>query len=90
MAAVHVYCKVCENQKDPNDCWCVIDTVKKTRHFECKVVCVKPAVSPESEVRHPETLDVDEWSPAYPRQGIVTRVLNWFSIPSGYTKVKTS
>ena len=92
MAAVYVYCKVCEHQKNPNDCWCVIDTVKKTRHFECKVVCVKPAVIPEPshEVRDPEDIQLEEWSSAYPRQTIVSRVLNWFSTPLGYTKVKTS
>lgn len=37
---MRVICKHCEHEKDADECWCVIDTVKRERYFECKVSCI--------------------------------------------------
>jgi hypothetical protein len=48
----------------------------------------------ESEIRKESTIviteTVPEWAEAYPRPNIFKRILYWFYVPDGYTKVKTS
>jgi hypothetical protein len=42
-----VLCEICKKIVSPLDCWCVIDTRQKTRHYECKdTVNCKPKVKP--------------------------------------------
>lgn len=100
-----VICKHCEHTVPIDDCWCVIDTNTKIRFYECKKKClITPAPTPETiEVQLEEIQSIAEtietelerqgrildWIEAYPKQTFFQRVRNWFSTPSGYTKVKT-
>ncbi len=40
---MRVICEICKKNKDPDECWCVIDTGKKVRYFECKDKCKAPS-----------------------------------------------
>lgn len=37
---MRVTCRHCENLKEQDECWCVIDTEKHIRYYECKTKCV--------------------------------------------------
>lgn len=100
-----VVCKHCEHTVPVDTCWCVIDTKTKERFYECKVNCVQVAPTPETiqiqlddiqtmadtiERQLEATERTIDWVEAYPKRSFFQRVRNWFSTPSGYTKVKTS
>ena len=46
-----------------------------------------PAPAP-APVTQAESSSVEDWSPSYPSESILNRVINWFLTPPGYTKVK--
>ena len=100
-----VLCEICNKLVSPEACWCVIDTQNKTRHFECKVSCKpkakppEPAPAPEPVLESfvidiPDdviirTEEVPEWAEAYSRPSWFQLIKQWFTVRSGYTKVKT-
>ncbi len=45
-----VLCEICKKVVSPLNCWCVIDTRQKTRHYECKdsFGCKPPNPRPET------------------------------------------
>jgi hypothetical protein len=99
---MRVFCKHCEHEKNVDECWCVIDTRKKERYFECKVKCivivprvavadVDPQVEKEYETRDALEIDttVDDWMDRIPRQ----TWMDWFKSLFGlsgirYVKIK--
>ena len=101
-----VICKHCEHTVPIESCWCNIDTITKTRFYECKSSCLsRPTPTPETiEIQLDDIQTVADtiqselerqgrildWIEAYPRQSFFQRLRSWFTTPSGYTKVKTS
>lgn len=91
-----VICVKCEHTVQIDSCWCVIDTKTKVRLYECMGECLRrPIEIPEAkieaiEVEIPSTMlqPVEDGIPAYPRQGILERITNWFYRPAGYERVK--
>lgn len=95
MTVVTCICRICETTVEANTCWCVIDSAKKTRHYECKKECrpkLKPPQPPQSkeeETRRPLEIDVEDWSA--PRQTFFTWIQDTIGFGTArYIKVKTS
>jgi hypothetical protein len=57
MESVIYFCEICKKVVSPLDCWCVIDTARKTRHYECKVNCAPIIVPPPIPTPPPTNLE---------------------------------
>lgn len=77
-----VSCSICEEEKQLNDCWCVIDAKTKERYYECKKKCKKPT---QIEITIPSNTIIEEEQeeihniPQEPPKGLLERAIEWFS-----------
>ena len=85
-----VFCSICQEEKESNDCWCVIDAKTKERYYECKKKC---KTSIPIEITIPSNTIVEEEKqttiPLEPPKGLLERAMEWFVGKSdGYKRMK--
>jgi hypothetical protein len=91
-----VICGKCEHSVNVDDCWCVIDTKRKSRSYECKKECLQRTSESKIEpieIEIPSSMietaePIADWVTAYATQGIFQQISNWFNHRSGYERVK--
>ncbi len=82
---MEVHCEICKKKTIADECWCVIDTRKHIRYFECKVKCKPPApplpppLPPSAPPMEPFELDIVDNEDEDPTETVL--VEDWIAKP---------
>jgi hypothetical protein len=77
-----IICKICEKEKEANDCWCVISC--HDRYYECKVNCKQyPPLKKETRLMQLIEKEIEEEIKEKPKS-FFQKIIGLFSLNNKY------